>query len=170
MNKIRHCLVPLLAFCLLEACTCARPSPPNPSDAALIASFHLNQSTYEQLARMAQQDTQLEHVTYGFWSAEGDFYHDATEQTLLSASRWAVDRQLFFKLGLDGGVSIAEGSVFFSKSSNTCFGIVVSGRTKGVAFLRKPPRYNFRSLDSLRGKGDFYRNLQGHWYLFLSRT
>jgi hypothetical protein len=165
MNKIRHCLVPLLAFCLLEAC--ARPYP---SDAAIIASFHRDQLTYEQLARMVQQDPQLKDVNHhGFWSVQGD-YHHAAEPTLLSSSRWAVYRQLFFKLDLDGGVSIDEGNVFFSQSAKSCFGVAVSGRTKGVAFLRKPPRYTCRSLDSLRGKGDFYRHLQGHWYLFLSRA
>ncbi len=49
----------------------------------------------------------------------------------------------------------------------SCFGVIGSSSCKGICYSEEELSPTVDSLDGLRGASDYYRKLDGNWYLFL---
>jgi hypothetical protein len=129
----------------------------HPPDASVQAQFNQHRSEFESVVRLAKEDTKLWRITPTWFRTNHDGNHYAPSEGSLSKDRWDQYRTLFNRLGLDDGISIENGDVFFEISN---IGMVGSGSTKGIVYSASPT--NFRKANThLR-----LIELSGNWFLF----
>ena len=142
----------------------------HPSDAELIDRLRADRPAYDSLRAMALTDSALWRVAPGWYRLRSGENRE-TASAALPAGRWRAYRRFFARLGLENGVSIGPGAVYFHVSDR---GIVGSGSSKGLAFLPRPADAMPRcaSLDSFppaarAGDGICYRPIGGGWFVSL---
>lgn len=142
----------------------------HPTDRQLIAGFERHRADYYQLAALAEQDRHLGRVSRTWYETQGGDYHYAPEAGLLSEERWSRYRRLFDVLQLEEGVLIGDGRTWFLRS---CFGLSVSGSTKGIAYMPRPTpgcgNADYGPSD-VGFEDTCYRHISGKWYWFLWKT
>ena len=150
----------LTLFILLAITAC---SSRHPSDETLIAEFQGHKPQYNKLLEMFLADKDLGRVAYDFTRP------DEPEKFGITQLRLQEYRTLFKELKLSAGIEgyAPKDSVMFLRSTR---GLSVSGSSKGLAYLLKPPALVVNSLDDYRSQDrrsfTAFRHIEGNWYLY----
>ena len=127
-----------------------------PSDAKLIDDFQRHRPQYNELLRMFQEDKGLDRT--------GDLAGTMPQDTAavgVDAARLQRYRDLMDQLGVKSPERYF-GSVLFITSSG---GIVPSGYTEGYVYAKKPPSPLVSDTSEPHDEGEYYRHIDGDWYL-----
>jgi hypothetical protein len=141
-----------------------------PSDSTLAANFKQHEAELELLVNMSQADDRVVRVSSDFtWLDNNASWPRPQSELGFSNERWDAYRNLFSKIGLEGGIA-REGSgeiIYFIISSK---GLVTHSTEKGYAFSNKELTPTAESLDDFnrmpKGKSVVFKKLKEHWYLF----
>lgn len=131
-----------------------------PSDQTLLAHFERHEATFRRIVQLKDADKNLFRVDES-WTDP-----DQPQTIGVSSARLAEYRRLLREAGTPRGFMVwkeTNGLHFFCWVSGSGF---TSTRTKGVAYLRKPPAETVPSLDQPLYSSLAYRHIRGHWYLF----
>jgi hypothetical protein len=148
---------PVIHPIALPVVALATASCGHPPDASIQAQFSRHRSEFESVVQLAKDDSNLWRITPTWFRTNYDGNHYAPSDGSLSKDRWNQYRTLFTRLGLDDGISIENGNIFFEISN---VGMVGSGSTKGIVYAASPDRFKKENAD-LR-----LIELSANWFLF----
>jgi hypothetical protein len=165
--------LPLLAA-VVAACGPFNLNKPHPSDDELIRIFQNNEADFNKLIRMSNEDSKVIRIAPDFTRLENNWAWPRPESEIgFSKQRWDGYRALFYKLGLDSGISRESdsgGAVIYLTTSAR--GMTFRGSSKGYAYSEKELSPVFDSLNrnpiepQKRPKhGVAYKKIKDRWYL-----
>jgi hypothetical protein len=127
-----------------------------PSDAEMIDDFRSSRTQYNELLRMFQEDQGLERVgdLAGIWPED-------PAAVGVDTARLRRYRDLMEQLGVKS-LERYFGTVLFITSSG---GLVPSGYMKGYVYADKAPSPLVSDSAKPLEEGEFYRHIDGNWYL-----
>lgn len=134
----------------------------HPSDESLIKNFEKNQTAFNELVGMIQQDKELARVDDD-WTLP-----DNPSSIGITSERIAKYRQIFKELKIPRGFYSFTDPVRITLLASSS-GLSVSGSSKGYAFLENKPDLVVENLDNHHSPNSHsftaYRHLSGNWYL-----
>jgi hypothetical protein len=142
----------------------------HPEDAILEANFRKHESDFASLIQMSDADQKVVRIASDFtWLDTNAAWPRPEAEWGFSKERWDQYRNLFKKLGLEGGIVREEhGEVTYFISSSK--GLVTHGTEKGYAYSHNELLPTAESLDDVtrmpRGQSVVFKKLKEHWYLF----
>ncbi len=135
----------------------------HPSDESLIKNFEMNQSAFNDLVRMIQQDKGLERVDDNWTSPENP------ASIGISSERITRYREIFGELKLPRGFYSFTNPIRITLLASSS-GLSISGSSKGYAFFENKPDLVVEDLDKYQSSDGLsftaHRHIVGNWYLF----
>ena len=165
--KLSPCLIPLGILILQAIVGCGGM----PSDLALRDRFRANQSDYDRLIKMSNEDSRVVVVKDNFTYLDTDASWPRKDIGF-SEERWSEYKQLFRKLGIEGGISRRRdlpNAVFVEVYGH---GGVLASSSKGYVYSQTPLPQLVQSLDLLprdfgsSGHAIAFASLAKDWYLY----
>jgi hypothetical protein len=168
LERISHLLVPAFCCFFVVSCGCLFGGP---SDAALQKKFFRNESQFNKLAQMSNEDWHVARITSGFTWLDTDASWPRSNIGF-SPQRWNQYRELFSQLGISGGLSRRvdyPGTIFLID----CGSGVLDGTDKGYAYSLRPLSPVVQSLDHVppnfyhaQGHAIAFKQVANNWYLY----
>ena len=168
----RSCPGPLVVALLLMVTYGCGSVGEMPSDAAMRTKFFANQADCIKLVQMSNKDNHVVVVKDTFTYLDTDSSWPRSDLGF-SEQRWNEYREVFRKLGIDGGLSRREdykSSVFLVVYGS---GGVVGSSEKGLAYSEKPLSPIVQSLEKYppgaadgRGHAIGFEPLTENWYMY----
>ena len=172
---LQTCCLALLSLFFFRGCDSVSVLGDSHSpDAKLIANFQSHEKDFDQLIQMAKEDPHVVRIASDFTWLDSDYHWPRPDSQIgFSQERWNEYRNMFSKLGLNGGLAWSwDHSIFLTASAK---GLTISGSEKGYVFSEKPLSPTFDSLDNMhqeiregRVKPGLpvYRKIKDGWYLY----
>lgn len=150
------------------------PLKPLTSDKKLIKNFYQHQSAFEQVVKMAKEDSEVKMIYEDYVSLKNyeTWLNDSQEG--FSTKRWNEYKEIFNQLGEGlhyvskrGDILEIDSASIAVKSLEGLESIVIS---KGYAYSLKEPSHLVDSLDELgfEDTGTYYKKIEGNWYLYFN--
>jgi hypothetical protein len=146
---------------------------PLKSDKQLIDDFHRNQTNFEKIVRMANEDKNVKSIYEDFVLLNGYENWRDDSQNGFSTKRWNAYKELLSNLENPSLSRISkEGDILEIVSASTAVSEISEDETivitKGYAYSLKEPAPLVESLDELGFKdgGTFYKKIDENWYLY----
>lgn len=143
------------------------------SDKKLIENFYQHQSTFEQIVKMANEDSEVEIIYDDYVSLKGNEIWKNDNQKGFSTKRWNEYKELFNQLGgryihrlsKKGDILEIGAADIAVKHIEEPESIVIS---KGYVYTEKEPSRLVDTLDKFgfEDSGIFYKKIEGNWYLY----
>lgn len=146
IKLIRLLLSLTLIGCYCSLCSCSLFEGV-PSDTALEENFFRNESDFNKLAQMSNQDWHVVRITSGFTWLDTDASWPRADIGF-STQRWDEYRKLFRKLGIEAGISRRKdhpSSIFVIVSGSG----VLGGTDKGYVYSPRPLSPVLQSLNKM---------------------
>jgi len=136
---------------LAVACDPFNSKRSHPSDATLIQLFQKNESAFNKLVRMSNDDPHVIRIAYHFTRLDTNWAWPRPDSQLgFSKGRWDEYRALFNRLGLDSGISretnMGSAVIFLTASSK---GMTLRRSSKGYAYSMQSLSPVFESLEKV---------------------
>jgi hypothetical protein len=139
-------------------------------DEVLEANFSKYETDFQVLLEKSQADYKVIRIASDFtWLDNNAAWPRPESEWGISNERWDEYRNLFKKLGLNGGIlRDNQGEITYLIVSSS--GLITNGSSKGYAYCKSEPAPIVSSLDDTtswpKGKRIIFKQLRGHWYLF----
>jgi hypothetical protein len=170
-RKITLAMLALGAVCVVAS---AAPWDPLPSDEALRAHFLANDTGFERLVVMAQEDNHLTRIAPDFTWLDDDVAWPR-KNVGISEQRWNDYRKLFRAVGASDGI-LRYSNPTLILFPITSIGSVPSGVEKGLAYSQVSLSPVLKSLDERPPKEFWngpdcshllvYKPFEDHWYIY----
>jgi hypothetical protein len=141
----------------------AREAVKPPSDAAMLRHFERQQTTFDELVKMASTDKGLVRVDEG-WTMPAD-----PQSVRVSRDRLAAYRKLLRDAGTPRGFKVSQDDAGYDFYFWLRGSAISDDVQKGFAYRTTPPPDVVQTLDDIRAHTReymvAYRHIRGNWYL-----